>query len=83
VRKLRVKLLPYGLASIQYAEEAKKAVPCEARVTDACAQSARGLFTDLGDRCGYLAKIEIDGKRLCIKHASMVSLSRALKAGSI
>jgi hypothetical protein len=79
VKKLKVKLLAYGEASIRYNEEAKKAVPCESRVTDACAQQARGLFSDLGDRCGFLAKVDINGKRVCLKHAGMMLLSAALE----
>lgn len=76
---MKVKLLPYGAALERYQQEMKRAVPCEARVTDACFNGARGMNEHLGDRCGFLAKVDIDGKRLCARHAGMITLSEAIK----
>lgn len=76
---MKVKLLPYGAAHERYLLEMKRAVPCESRVTEATFNNSRGSNDILGDRCGFLAKIDIDGKRLCLKHAGMITLADAIK----
>lgn len=48
---------------------------CEALIKD-----CYNRWTNL--RCGHYATVRIKGRRLCIKHASMLAMKEALRTGS-
>lgn len=49
---------------------------CEQKVASDC----RGRNAKLGNKCRNFAKIELDGKKMCIRHAQSYALAKMIKA---
>lgn len=77
---VKVGLLPFGRAYLRYQEERLKAI----KRGDLCQQlkitDRSGQYVEGGDRCECLAKMIVDGKVVCARHASMLMLHAAYKA---
>lgn len=77
---VKVALLPFGRAYLRYQEERVKAI----KRGDLCQQlkltDSSGQYVEGGERCDCLAKMVVDGKAVCARHASMLMLHAALKA---
>lgn len=77
---VKVALLPFGRAAYRYQHEQRKAVKrgefCQQmKITD-----RSGQYVENGEQCESLAKMIVDGKAVCGKHASFLMLQAAYKA---
>lgn len=77
---VKVSLLPFGRAYLRYERERAKATKrgelCQqVKITD-----RSGQYVENGDRCDNLAKMVVDGKMVCGRHASFLMLQAAYKA---
>jgi hypothetical protein len=77
--RFRVALTPYGRASLAVERAKKDAELCECDVKSAGVIEWREAQGDFYGGCVNLAKIVVDGKRVCARHAAMLLLEAAVK----
>lgn len=74
---------PYGRAAVVFDRARKNARVCDAKIASADVLAWRQAQGDNDDGCNALAKVVIDGKHVCAKHAGSLLLVLALRGRGV
>ena len=73
---MSLKLLPAFQLNVIIRQMMNAKLPrCESRVV----AGIRGRNNKFGDKCANFAKVEVDGKKLCVIHAKQYALAKLIK----